>query len=100
MERKYSKFQQFSERVSGPIIYRVTADVVLTNTAMFKSKKNVLEHHSKIKQKTKFHNGFVNRKCHFKIVILGLIDAELDVTTFAPEFHHILDSNEKRDCKI
>ena len=62
---------------------------------MFKNEKNMLENHFLIKQKTKFHNGFVNRNRRFKIVILGLLDAELDVTTSAPEIHRILDWNEK-----
>ena len=54
---------------------RVT-DIVFASTTMFENEKtDLLVDHFQIKQRITFPNGFSNRRCHFEIVILGLIDA-------------------------
>ena len=43
--------------------FKVT-EILLTDTkTMFKNKKNFLEDHFKIEQRTKFHNGILNQRC-------------------------------------
>ena len=44
---------------------------------MLEDEIKMLEDHFKIEQRTKLRNGFWQRRFHFKIVILGLIDAAI-----------------------
>ena len=45
----------------------------LTNITINKSMKIVLEDHFEIKRWTKLHDGFLNRRCRFRIVIGSLL---------------------------
>ena len=48
---------------------------VESNQNMFENERKLLEDHFKLDQSSKFRNRVLNRKSHFKIVIVCLIDA-------------------------